>query len=268
MKSCEDTDTGSLPRIHELGEVDSVLDSAYTLAGEGNLSPWESVTAVSQRAGRGQMRRNWYSPEGNLYAALMLPPLPPFTCDCAAPAFGFLMAKAMNMLGMTVRLKWPNDLVTPLGEPRKLGGILLEERGSFIFAGIGINITSHPSDDAMRTDHVLPATSLHSAFSLHISAQKLWSSLVRSLIKAYKEEDNFATLWHEAIKDYLLWLGRPVTIASHAGPVEGILTGVAPDGALLLETSGGLVGCSSGSLAPLVSSTDVYGTGKGDAERI
>lgn len=47
-----------------------------------------SVLALSQRSGRGQLGRNWVSPEGNVYAALRLPQSHPFTGTAAAPAVG------------------------------------------------------------------------------------------------------------------------------------------------------------------------------------
>lgn len=48
----------------------SCLDTAAHLAARGWLEPWDSVQVYSQTAGRGQLRRQWHSPVGNLYAAL------------------------------------------------------------------------------------------------------------------------------------------------------------------------------------------------------
>ncbi len=133
------TDCVCLPPVHACGAATSSMDVAHALAASGDLPPWGSVIAASQTAGKGQLGRTWLSPRGNIYAALRLPAVPPFTHTAAAPAVGGLMAQALNAaLGPAgrVRMKWPNDIVafvpspapdradarieaeTPLAEPR------------------------------------------------------------------------------------------------------------------------------------------------------
>ena len=130
------------------------MDVARALAAHGQLPVWGSVLALSQRSGRGQLGRNWVSPEGNVYAALRLPQSHPFTGTAAAPAVGGLIAEALTHMGFAVHMKWPNDL--PRREEQeegpgwcKVGGILLEERPlprhgetpaeNLLVAGIGLN---------------------------------------------------------------------------------------------------------------------------------
>ena len=85
-----------LPFVWRFGEVSSSLDVAFLLSGRGWLDVWDSVQAVSQTSGRGQLRRHWVSPPGNIYAALRLPSLPPFDGTAAAPAMGLLLACALR----------------------------------------------------------------------------------------------------------------------------------------------------------------------------
>ena len=66
------------PWVWRFGEVPSCLDTAMHLAVSGRLAFWDSVQCVAQTAGRGQLRRAWHSPPGNIYAALRLPLEPPF----------------------------------------------------------------------------------------------------------------------------------------------------------------------------------------------
>ena len=64
--------------VYITGAATSSLDAARLLV-EADLFPeWASVLVLSQSAGRGQMRRAWSSPAGNLYTALRLPMAPPF----------------------------------------------------------------------------------------------------------------------------------------------------------------------------------------------
>ena len=77
---------------------------AFLLSGRGRLKIWDSVQAVSQTSGRGQLRRSWVSPPGNIYAALRLPVQPPFDGTAAAPAMGLLLACALRAEGWPVLL--------------------------------------------------------------------------------------------------------------------------------------------------------------------
>lgn len=142
------------PFVWRLGEVGSSLDAAFLLASRGRLIVWDSLLAVSQTAGRGQLRRPWASPPGNIYAALRLPIVSPFDGTAASPVVGFLLALALREEGWPVELKWPNDLVLNAigGVPRKLAGILLEERGGILLAGIGVNVAGAPPATAMREE--------------------------------------------------------------------------------------------------------------------
>ena len=76
------------PEVWRFGEVSSALDVGHTLARRGLLAPWQSVLVSSQRQGRGQLRRNWVSPAGNIYAALRLPMQEPFAGSAASTVTG------------------------------------------------------------------------------------------------------------------------------------------------------------------------------------
>ena len=103
-------ETASVPApVYLCGSATSSMDVARALAAHGQLPVWGSVLALSQRSGRGQLGRNWVSPEGNVYAALRLPQSHPFTGTAAAPAVGGLIAEALTHMGFDVHMKWPND---------------------------------------------------------------------------------------------------------------------------------------------------------------
>ncbi|MCR5813459.1 MAG: biotin--acetyl-CoA-carboxylase ligase [Desulfovibrio sp.] len=231
------------PLIWHFGQIGSSLDVAYTLAKRGLLAPFDSVFCISQTAGRGQMRRNWTSPPGNIYASLRLPYDPPFTTDYAAPATGCLLICALQALGISAKIKWPNDLVSEEQKtPAKLGGILLEERGGIVLAGIGINLCSCPDPASLRQDHVLPATSLSALGFSDLLPQKFWQALVIETIKAYKETDTFAVSWPKRLSPFLLWLGERVEVErlgeASALPCSGLLRGLGPNGGFLLAQNG------------------------------
>ena len=141
-----------------IGDTCSVLDDAWKLLADGEFSEWSSIVAQSQSQGRGQTRRQWHSPTGNLYAAIRLPAEEPFLSTAAAPALSSLIAVALESLGINVNIKWPNDLVVAhRGYAQKVGGILLEERNGSIIAGIGINLLHAPEPFLLRPNYAMRA---------------------------------------------------------------------------------------------------------------
>lgn len=241
------------PAIFTFAEVASALDTAFELAGERRLAIWESVLAASQTAGRGQLRRRWASPPGNIYAALRLPLSPPFDGGAAAAAVGLLAAEALAQLGWPVRIKWPNDLVLDVaGGARKVAGILLEERGGILLAGIGVNVVSHPPAEALRADAALPAAALAECGkgAPVPPAPELWARLVSHMLSAYTDARIFARTWRGRAEALLLWRGKAVTVTDGETVLKGRLAGLWPSGGLRLETGQGAVECTGGSLRP------------------
>lgn len=141
------------------GTATSTFDVAWNLVARKALPVWGAVMAVSQTQGRGQLRREWISPKGNLYGTIRLPLDCVFSETSAAVLVGALMAQSLRKLGVTVKLKWPNDLVAVDADGRwgKVGGILLEERHGELLAGIGLNILSSPPDSMLRQNSACPA---------------------------------------------------------------------------------------------------------------
>lgn len=248
--------------VYLCGECSSSMDVARFLAGEDALPVWGSVLALSQRAGRGQLGRSWASPPGNVYAALRLPVVPPFTETAAAPALGGLIATTLAAMGYVIAMKWPNDMLRVCHSEqgptwRKIGGILLEQRGDFLVAGIGINLISAPSASRMRKEHALEADCLGVPTSEEqpASALSLWARLVSGLVFWYGEEiiAKGKHAWLPLAERHLAFRGRRVLLAD--GPdeqeqVTGILEGLDLSGGLRLRVGSCDRICLSGSLYP------------------
>ena len=254
------------------GSCSSALDVAWGLNEEGLFRPWDSVFAVEQTAGRGQLRREWVSPKGNIYAALCLPPL--LHGAGASVYVGWLVVKALfEVLGQNLpkpklaglKLKWPNDVVLDM---HKIGGILLEEKNGVLVAGIGINFSFAPGADKMRENYALPAGSLQNMleygdFLKNISAETLWLSLVSMLRFWYETKVPFTGggIPHYLIEPQLAFLREVVRICEFFDKSDdhskeehertGRILGLGPNAELRLETSGGEVLLSSGSICPL-----------------
>lgn len=130
------------------------LASAQAGASDGLV-----VVADHQTAGRGRRDRGWQASPGRalLVSVLVRPSLAPADAHLVTTAMGVAAAEASEALvGVPVRLKWPNDVVVLAGAGaggsevgaapvRKLGGILAESivEGSALRAvvvGLGLNV--------------------------------------------------------------------------------------------------------------------------------
>jgi BirA family biotin operon repressor/biotin-[acetyl-CoA-carboxylase] ligase len=121
--------------------MDAARAAAYDGAPDGTV-----VVAAQQTRGRGRQGRDWFSPEGNLYASILLRPgLPPARLSELGFVVALAAADAVDAVlpGGRARLKWPNDVLIDGG---KVAGILVEivEDNAAVF-GIGLNIAHAPA---------------------------------------------------------------------------------------------------------------------------
>lgn len=242
----------ALPPVIVCGPCTSSLDVAHTLAAAGALPEWGAVLAVSQRAGRGQLRRPWESPPGNIYAALRLPAAGVFATETAAIALGCLFAEAFNALGVPVQLKWPNDLL--LGDA-KVGGMLIEEKRGVVLAGIGINVVSAPPPQALRQGWAVPAASLADR-GISATPLTLWRHLVEDSRFCYESQVLRAggADFVSCAEKHLAWVGRGVVVhGGEVGDCPGRILGLEPQGGLRIVISGREHILRSGSITPIPS---------------
>jgi BirA family biotin operon repressor/biotin-[acetyl-CoA-carboxylase] ligase len=228
-------------------EIHDQIDStnARLMAEAQAGAPTGSVcVAEHQTAGRGRRGRVWVSPFGsNLSLSLLWRyPLAPAALGGVSLAAGVAAARVLRDQGVQdLNLKWPNDL---LWKRRKLGGLLLEVGGeaqgpSFLVAGLGINLRM-PEEQGRHIDQ--PWTDLASALGGPLPGRSdLTARLIAALGAALDcygrlglepflaDWDDFDGLRGEAVR---LELGDRV--------IEGIHAGIAPDGALRLETARGV----------------------------
>ncbi|NHZ48790.1 biotin--[acetyl-CoA-carboxylase] ligase [Desulfovibrio sp. XJ01] len=250
--SSQSASANALPPVIVCGPCTSSLDVAHTLAAAGALPEWGTVLAVSQRAGRGQLRRPWESPPGNIYAALRLPAAGVFATEAAAIALGCLFAEAFNALGVPVQLKWPNDLL--LGDA-KVGGMLIEEKRGVVLAGIGINVVSAPPPQALRQGWAVPAASLADR-GISATPLTLWRHLVEDSRFCYEAQVLRAggADFVSCAEKHLAWVGRGVVVhGGEVGDCPGRILGLEPQGGLRIVISGREHILRSGSITPIPS---------------
>ena len=164
--------------VHD--SIDSTNAEAWRLVRAGETGPlW--IVAREQTAGRGRRGRDWASPQGNLYATLLLtdpcaPPQAPQLSFVAALALHDAVANAAPAVRPELQVKWPNDLV--LGGA-KVAGILVEGESAaaqrFTAAiGIGVNCANRPEGTPY------PASDLRTS-GAHVAPDALFEALASAM---------------------------------------------------------------------------------------
>ena len=248
--------------------VASTQQEARRLATDG-APGWTLVTARKQTGGRGRFDRPWVSPEGNLYATLILRPAagePPAGTSPALVnlATGLALIDGLSRVAPAahLHLKWPNDI---LAGGAKLAGILTEaiparNGAPVLLIGFGVNLNHHP------VDLPYPATNLALAAGEtgRVEPEQALTAILPGL---HDRLTTFLRLGFESLRPaYLAKLGhvgervRVHLDAARTQAVEGVLRGIGPDGGLEIDTATGLRRIQAGDVMPL-DPTSPPGTG-------
>ena len=220
-------------KILHYKRLQSTNTIAYQLA-EQSASEWTVVVADVQTKGRGRGRKKWESPKGGLWFSVLLRPKVP---SPKLPLLQFLAAIATrqaleNETGVSVKLKWPNDLVLGI---TKLGGILIEsktigESVLFVILGIGLNVNQGKAD--------LPpgAASFRLASRKQYDLRLLLIAILEQIRSSYSDLDNPSKIMEEWWRNCI---HRPlsVQVTLRKGTVTGITRAIDEDGSLLIETN-------------------------------
>jgi BirA family biotin operon repressor/biotin-[acetyl-CoA-carboxylase] ligase len=139
-------------RIYHFFKTDSTNQVALEL-GHAGEPEGAVIIAEEQTAGRGRGGHSWHSEraEGIYVSILLRPCLAPVQAPLLTMMAGLSARVAVQAAtGLTVDLKWPNDLMI---QGKKVGGILTEMHAEpsqvrFVIVGIGINVNQQkfPAD--------------------------------------------------------------------------------------------------------------------------
>lgn len=222
-----------LPSVVVFDRIPSTLDVAHEL-GESGASAGTLVISDEQTAGRGRMRRVWQSEAGaGLWLTFVERPAGDESLGVVALRLALALAPALDGFASSpVQLKWPNDLYVA---GKKLAGLLVEARWrgtrlDWLAIGLGINVRAPQGVEAaglapgVQRLNVLRA--VVPAVRLAVDAQ---GDLSADELARFRERD--------------IALGR-VSVE----PAPGTVVGIAPDGALLVDTGVERVACYAGSL--------------------
>lgn len=232
----------------EVRVVQSCASTNALLLAEKSAQPL-LLAAEEQTAGRGQRGRSWRSAPGAgaTFSILRRMRCAPRNLAGLSLAVGVAAARALHSLGARdIALKWPNDLL--VGNS-KLGGVLIETRlqAAQILAVVGIGINCRPVRDlGSRLRRNLVA--LDDLVQPAVSRNALIGAVAREVLAALENFEHaglpaFAADWRSLHAHE----GQRLRVRLAGGrTVSGIADGLAPGGALRLQTRRGTRDVTSG----------------------
>ncbi len=226
-------------------EHHAVLGSTNDVAGqrtaEGSISLPLLVVADDQTAGRGRAAHRWWTGKGSLACSLLLDPTE-YRIDrtrsplvSLATALAVVDAVAPLLSSHRVGIHWPNDV---FADRRKLAGILVETLGTGLqIIGIGLN-TNNTIDDA--PPELRPAAvTLRDLTGARHDPTSILVTLLQHLERWLRQLADSPTAVAARADACCLQHGQMLAVDRGTQRVVGQCAGIAPDGALLLETDSG-----------------------------
>ena len=178
-------DTHFHGKLHHFAVIGSTNAQALADAQAGAVAG-QVYLADEQTAGRGRGGHSWHSePERGLYLTVLVrPPLHSNGALQLSMLAGLAATEAiLQVTGLRIDLRWPNDLVSAGRPARKLGGILTEAvstpSGALRHAAIGIGINLN--QQALPPELQESATSLRLETGTAISREALAIALLLAL---------------------------------------------------------------------------------------
>jgi BirA family biotin operon repressor/biotin-[acetyl-CoA-carboxylase] ligase len=246
----------NLEALDVFGVIDSTSERLRAAAAPGP-ERLRVVLAEYQTGGRGRRGRRWLSPYGSglcLSVSWCFSAVPP-ALSALSLAAGVAVQRALVVYRpVGLGLKWPNDIIAG---GRKLGGLLVDVEGESqgpikAVIGVGINIdVSDQLENELATDLGLQPAGLREFVpSADVSRNVVAANIINQLYAALDEfaRTGFASFVDEW-KRFDSLRGESVSVQIGARTYEGIASGIADDGALLLRANGKTMNVVSGEVS-------------------
>ena len=232
--------TSAYWRVDIGDEVESTQSEFKLSASSDDNFEGQVIVAEYQSKGRGRLDRSF---ESEKYLALtfsfLLKPLRSQEEWSWLPLLiGSSVVEAINQILQNgsersqVLTKWPNDIVTSDG--LKMGGILVEQRDSYLIAGIGLNV--HHRREQLPVPH---AISLDLFSNRRNKRELILSEILKKIEERYLLWNSLGMTDVEKNKyqESSLTLGRSVLVQLPGGKqISGVAIGIDPNGSLLIQT--------------------------------
>ena len=202
------------------------------------------VVAGRQTAGKGRMKRLWFSPPGSIALSIILRPSFADLKSLVMLASLAVVYTIKKVSGLDSQIKWPNDVL--IGN-KKVCGILIENAWQkqdidYVILGIGMNADFKASD---FPEIKASATSLSDELGKPVSRLSLIRQLLVEVDRLYLSSNR--EFIFEEWRKRLVTLGREIQVRTGDAVHHGIARSVETDGSLILqEPDGNLVSIVAG----------------------
>jgi BirA family biotin operon repressor/biotin-[acetyl-CoA-carboxylase] ligase len=216
-----------IARLIVLERAESTQDEAFAAA--AHAGPGVAVTTLEQTRGRGRLGRAWSDSTANIALSIALAAEPDHTRGWRLPiAAGVTLAEAASLhTKAPLTLRWPNDLIAA-ASGRKLGGVLIETRGSVTCVGIGLNALTRDFPQPIA-DHAQSLAELGCAAG---RVTLLESLLARFASTLARDDESLIEAWKS--REHLL--GRSAAFAMGPTQIRGIVRDLDPRGQIIIQT--------------------------------
>jgi BirA family transcriptional regulator, biotin operon repressor / biotin---[acetyl-CoA-carboxylase] ligase len=225
--------------VHRFKNLDSTLTKAKQLIINRDIQGNFLIIADKQTAGMGRKENYWHSPNGGLWVTAGLYNIP--VKNSITIFIGLCIIKALSQLYPQLKdnigIKWPNDIMY---DGKKIGGILTTNHPTFryLLAGIGINTNNTEFLGDLETSALALTT---------IIGQEIDNiELVTAIFAQFSEllPDFIENELTNLIEDYhrlSILENRVITIKTEFEEFSGLVSGITPQGAILLKLDNGYI---------------------------
>lgn len=251
----------SIARVEYRPTVDSTNTRAAQCAAQGAADLPLLVVADEQTAGRGRGGNRWWTGRGSLAFSLLVDAKTVAADESRSPLVALATAVAVvdcvaSLLPThLVGIHWPNDVhvrtakaqgavggtdipVCHSANDRKLAGILVEvlpDRRHII--GVGLNVNNTVADAPAELRNTV--ATLHDLSGRNYDRTSVLIDLLRRLEQQFTILRNDPKQVAAEANEFCLQHGQTLTLDRSDRKFTGLCRGIAPDGALLLETPTG-----------------------------
>ncbi len=226
------------------------VDSTNNLAKEIALNDAKEGTVVVaeiQTEGRGRLGKKWKSEsEKGIWMSIVLKPkIHPEKLQTVTLAAAVSVANTIkNLYGITVGIKWPNDILI---DNKKVCGILTEmnceaDMINFVVVGIGINVNQDKRDFPKEIKNIATSIKMNRSENDYINRSEIIKRILLEFEGLYNkvvlgDSDYIISEW----KKYPYMIGKKITAEIDGKMVCGTAKDISADGRLVLECPNGEV---------------------------
>lgn len=235
-------------RVEYYATISSTNDRAKQYAAEDEKQLPLLVVAQSQTAGRGRGGKRWWTGAGTLAFSLLFDAqalrIDRGRLSLVALATGVAVVEAVTpyVPGLPLGIHWPNDVY--IGD-RKLAGILVEAPSDRYFVvGIGVNVNNTLDNAPAELAHRV--TTLRELTGAALDHTEVLLGVLASLDKWLRTLASDSAAVASRVDSLCTQRGEMIAVDFGGQVVNGRCAGIAPDGALQLDTPEGVRNFYSG----------------------